>query len=139
LAKLTVALQLTDSQKTQAKGIFQDARQSTQPIRQQLQQERLSIRAAIEAGKSPQEVQQMASAEGNELAQLAGIRAATMAKFHAILTPDQQAKLTALQQTHGHSAGNKNETGSENEALQRDVVTPGADSSPSRIFLTLFN
>jgi len=99
-ARMAAELGLTDAQKAQAKTIFQTAHQSAMPVRQQLKQERQAVRAAAQAGKSDQEIQQLAQAEGPQLAQLAGIRASAFAKFYSMLTPDQQQKLQTLRQSH---------------------------------------
>ena len=96
-AFLSSYLNLTDAQQTQAKSIFDDARQSAQPIRQQLQQTRTSLRAAVQANNTAQ-IQQLATTEGSQVGQLTAIRSAAMAKVYQILTPDQQQKLAALQQ-----------------------------------------
>ena len=95
---MATRLGLTDAQKTQAKSIFADQHQAAKPIVQQLRQERQAVRAAVKAGKSDQEIQQLASAEGPQLAQLAGLRASAHAKFLAILTPAQQQQLASMRQ-----------------------------------------
>jgi Spy/CpxP family protein refolding chaperone len=96
-AFLSSQLGLTAAQQTQAKAIFQDARQSTQPIRQQLKQTRQSLRAAVEANNTAQ-IQQLAATEGSQAGQLAAVRSTAMAKVYQILTPDQQQKLASLRQ-----------------------------------------
>jgi protein CpxP len=103
MQKMTATLGLTDTQQAQAKAIFQGAHVAAKPVRQQLRQERKDVQAAIQAGKSDQEIQQIAGAEGPQLAQLAAIRASASAKFYASLTPDQQQKLLAMHQTRGHN------------------------------------
>jgi Spy/CpxP family protein refolding chaperone len=96
-AFLTAYLNLTPAQQAQEKSIFQGARQSAQPVRQQLRQTRQSLRAAVQANDTAQ-IQQLAQTEGGELGQLMAIRGTAMAKVHQILTPEQQQKLAALQQ-----------------------------------------
>lgn len=104
-AVMSTYLNLTDAQKTQMKSIFQDARQSAQPIRQQLRQTRESLQAAVKAGDSAQ-IQQLATTEGNELGQLAAIRASAHAKMYKMLTPEQQQKMSTLQTAmHGSRRG----------------------------------
>src|SRR5271165_3289078 len=76
LQKMAAQLGLTDAQQAQAKAIFQGARQTAKPVRQQLRQERQALQAAI--------------------------RASASAKFYSTLTPDQQQKLQALHQARGH-------------------------------------
>jgi len=88
-------LNLTPAQQAQEKAIFQEARQSAQPLRQQLRQTRESLRAAVEANNTAQ-IQQLASTQGGELGQLMAIRSTAMAKVYQTLTPDQQQQLAAL-------------------------------------------
>ena len=99
-ARMAAELGLTDAQKAQAETIFESSHQTAMPVIQQLRQERQAVKAAIQAGKSDQEIQQLAQAEGPQLTQLAAIRASTFAKFYAMLTPDQQQKLQTLRQSH---------------------------------------
>lgn len=101
-AFLSSYLSLTPAQQTQAQAIFQEARQSGQPIRQQLKQTRESLWAAIQSNNTAQ-IQQLAATEGSQVGQLAAIRGTTMAKVYQILTPDQQQKLASLQQAR-HAA-----------------------------------
>jgi Spy/CpxP family protein refolding chaperone len=96
-AFLTAYLGLTPAQQAQEKSIFQEARQSGQPVRQQLRQTRQSLRAAVQANDAAQ-IQQLATTEGSELGQLMAVQSTAMAKVHQILTPEQQQKLSALQQ-----------------------------------------
>ena len=99
MQKMATALNLTAQQQEQANAIFHESMQNAKPVRQQLRQERQQLQAAIHSGQSPAQIQQLASAEGPQLAQLAAIRAGAMAKFYAILTPDQQQKLAQLRQS----------------------------------------
>jgi len=102
---MTSQLGLTDAQKAQAKAIFQAAWQSAKPVRQELRQERQAVQAAIKAGKSAQEIEQLAKVEGTDMGQLAAIRASAFAKFYSTLTPDQKQKLESLHQSrHEHKA-----------------------------------
>ena len=101
-ARLATQLALTADQQAQQKSIFSAAAQTAKPVRQQLRQERQAVQSAIQAGKPDQEIQQLAAAEGPQLAQLAAIRASAFGKFYATLTPDQQQKLQALHQARGH-------------------------------------
>jgi Spy/CpxP family protein refolding chaperone len=96
-AFLSKELNLTAAQQSQAKSIFQDARQSAHPIRQQLKETRQSLWTAVQANNTAQ-IQQLAASEGGQVGQLAAIRGTAMAKVYQILTPDQQQKLAALRQ-----------------------------------------
>src|ERR1700757_2859490 len=80
---------LTDDQKAQAKTIFQQSRQTAQPIRQQLMATRKSLHDAIQSGNTAQ-IQQLSATEGNEMGQLTAIRSASSAQVFAMLTPDQK-------------------------------------------------
>lgn len=98
---LSSALALTDAQKTQVENIFADERTASKALHQSLRQQEQGIEAAIQAGKAPDEVAQMAQGEGALLGQLAGIHAAAMAKFHGTLTPDQQQKYAGMHRGRG--------------------------------------
>ena len=97
-AFLSSYLNLTPAQQAQQKSIFQEARQSAMPVRQQLKQTRQSLRAAIQTNNVAQ-IQQLATTEGSQVGQLAAIRGEAMAKAYQILTPDQQQQLAKLQQS----------------------------------------
>jgi periplasmic protein CpxP/Spy len=111
-AFLSSYLNLTPAQQVQSKSIFHDARQSAQPVRQQLRQTRQALRAAVQANNAAQ-IQQLAATEGSQVGQLAAIRGSAMAKVYQTLTPEQQQKLAQLRQAHqaarqGRSAGAEN-------------------------------
>jgi Spy/CpxP family protein refolding chaperone len=96
-AFLSTYLNLTPAQQAQQKSIFEGARKSAQPLRQQLRQTRQSLRAAVQANDTAQ-IQQLAQTEGSELGQLMATRSAAAAKVHQLLMPEQQQKLNELQQ-----------------------------------------
>jgi Spy/CpxP family protein refolding chaperone len=100
---------LTDSQKAQAKSVFQAARQSAQPIHQQLMQTRQSLRAAVQSGNTSQ-IQQLSATEGNEMGQLMAIRSSAFSQVYQTLSADQKQQLTQLEQARHqrrHAAGAK--------------------------------
>ena len=94
-ARMAAALNLTDAQQTEMKSIFAEARQSSQPVRQQLRQTRQALDAAVKADDSAQ-IQQLSATQGAQMGQLAAIRATANAKMFKILTPEQQQKLSTL-------------------------------------------
>ena len=100
-ARMARALNLTDAQKAQAKTIFQQARQTAHPVREQLKQNRLALSAAAKAGKSDADVQRLAGERGQLLAKMTTIRTEAFEKFYGTLNPDQRAKLDQMQQ-QGH-------------------------------------
>ena len=85
------ALNLTDAQKQQAKTIFQQTRLTAQPLAQELKQNHRALQAAVKAGNDS-EIQQLATARGQILGQVAAIHAQALAKFYGNLTPDQRAR-----------------------------------------------
>lgn len=89
-------LNLTEAQKTQAKAIFQDAKQAAALIRPQLEANRQAMAAAIKSGDTAQ-IQTLATAAGALQGQVMAIRSTAMAKLYAILTPDQKTQLEQMQ------------------------------------------
>lgn len=96
---MSAYLNLTPQQKTEAKAIFNDARQQSEPVRQQLTQTRESLRAAIKADDMNQ-IKQLSATEGNEIGQLTATRSSAFAKAYQMLTPAQKQKLTDFERAH---------------------------------------
>lgn len=88
---------LTDSQKAQAKTIFQQARQTAKPIRQQLMANRKSLQAAVQSGNTAQ-IQKLSVAEGSEIGQLMAIHSSAFSQVYQNLNLEQKQKLAELQQ-----------------------------------------
>jgi len=97
MGRLAYRLNLTDAQRQQAKGIFQDLRTQSQPIRAQLKESRQALMNAAQSGQSADQINQLAQAEAAPLAQLAALRAQAFGKLYAILTPAQQQQFQAMQ------------------------------------------
>ena len=95
--QLMKELNLSATQKQQAKTIFQNTRQQAQPLAQQLKQNRQSLNAAVQSGNSAQ-IQQISTAMGTLQGQLLAIRSNGRAQFFALLTPDQKSTAAAFQQ-----------------------------------------
>jgi len=85
-------LNLTDSQKAQARTIFERAQQSAQPIRQELKQNREMLTAAAKVSNSEVDIQKLANDQGRLLGKLIAIRTEASAKFYQLLTPEQRVK-----------------------------------------------
>ncbi len=96
--RMTKRLNLTDAQKQQAKTIFQQAKQSAQPVRDQLKQDRQALTAAVENNDTVK-IGQLSTTIGSLQGQLVSIRSSAMAKFFATLTPDQKAKAEQMRQS----------------------------------------
>ncbi|MGD0870177.1 MAG: Spy/CpxP family protein refolding chaperone [Bryobacteraceae bacterium] len=95
--RMLQVLDLTDTQKQQAKTILQSARQTAQPLAQQLKQDRAALTAAIEAGDSAK-IQQLSTEMGSLRGNVLGVRSQAMSKVYALLTPDQKTKAEEFRQ-----------------------------------------
>lgn len=96
MRQLWQSLNLTDTQKQQAKAIFQQAHQTAQPIRQQLQQNRQALRDAVKTSKGNEAIQQLATEQGSLHGQLVAIRTQAWAQFYSLLTPEQRTQADQL-------------------------------------------
>jgi Spy/CpxP family protein refolding chaperone len=92
------ALNLTDSQKGQARMIFERARQVAQPIRQELKANREKLMAAAKVSNSEAEIQKLANDQGGLLGKLIAIRTEADAKFYQLLTPEQRVKADQMRE-----------------------------------------
>jgi Spy/CpxP family protein refolding chaperone len=91
------ALNLTATQHQQAKTIFDVASQKAQPIRQEMRQNREALYAAIKANNTS-EIERLSSQQGELQGKVVAIRSEAMAKFYAILTPEQRTKADQIHQ-----------------------------------------
>ncbi len=96
VGRLVRQLNLTPDQKTQAKAIFEAGRTDAKPVAFQLKQAREALANAVKSGAPDAQIDQLSTAVGPLASQLAAIRAKTLAKFYAILTPDQKDKASAI-------------------------------------------
>ena len=90
------ALNLTEAQKAAAKSIFDQAKQESAPVIEQLKSGHEAMEAAVKANKSDAELNQIAASQGTLMGQLAGIHARSFARVYAQLTPEQKAKADEL-------------------------------------------
>ena len=88
-------LNLSDAQKAQAKAIFGESRMAAKPIREQLQANRLALRAAVKADKTS-DIHVLSMARGNLQGKLTAIRTEAAARFYNILSPQQRIKADQL-------------------------------------------
>ena len=96
--RMAQALNLSDAQKAQAKAIFQQAREASHPIREQLKANRMELSAAAKSGKSEADIQRLANEKGKLMAKMTAVRTEAFEKFYGTLNPDQRAKLDQMQQ-----------------------------------------
>jgi Spy/CpxP family protein refolding chaperone len=98
-AFLASYLNLTPQQQAQRKAIFQNLRQSSMPVRQELRTTRRELREAVQANNAAK-IQQLAKTEGSEVGQLAALRGEASAKSYQVLTPQQKQELAKLREAH---------------------------------------
>ncbi|PYT23788.1 MAG: hypothetical protein DMG57_30855 [Acidobacteria bacterium] len=114
--KMAQKLNLTDSQKAQARSILDSARTSAKPIAQQLRQEQTALHEAVKAGRPDADIDRLSSQVGNLEGQMTAIRSKAFAKVYALLTPEQRTQADQMhQQRRGMFKGGRghgNETGS---------------------------
>ena len=84
-------LNLTPAQQQQADTIFGNAREKARPIRQEIQQNREALHAAMKANNTAQ-IERLSAQQGNLMGKALAIRTESMAKFYATLTPEQRTK-----------------------------------------------
>lgn len=89
---LAQQLSLTDTQKQQAKTIFDAALQANQALRDQIRQAHDALTTAAKAGRSDAEISVLGTNLGNLEGQAAANDAKALGKFYALLTPDQKTK-----------------------------------------------
>lgn len=94
-ARLAQYLNLTPAQEAQAKADFQAARQSAQPIRQQMKQLRAAMTQAIQTNDTAK-IDQLSAQQANLKGQISAMRNEAFAKVYSTLTPDQRAKADQL-------------------------------------------
>lgn len=94
--RMAAKLNLTEAQRSQAKSIWQSARESSRPLAQQLRQAHVVLRQAATTGKSGAEIDQLAANAGQLTGQLTAVRAKAYAKFYVLLTPEQRATADQL-------------------------------------------
>jgi len=94
-ARLANYLNLSPAQQVQAKADFQAARQSAQPIREQMKQLRAAMTQAIQANDTAK-IDQISAQQANLKGQISAKRNEAFAKVYSTLTPDQRAKADQL-------------------------------------------
>ena len=85
-------LNLTDSQRQQGRMIFEHAKQTSQPIRQELKQNREKLAAATKVSNSDADIERLAAEQGRLVGKLIAIHSEARAKFYQLLTPEQRVK-----------------------------------------------
>ncbi|MBM3794643.1 MAG: periplasmic heavy metal sensor [Acidobacteria bacterium] len=89
-------LGLTDSQKSQAKSIFDAASTASTTAQGQLAAARDALTAAVKTNAADTQLDRLAAAVGTVHGQIEAIRAKANAKFYALFTAEQKTKFDAL-------------------------------------------
>jgi periplasmic protein CpxP/Spy len=95
LHRLTRELNLTPDQQTQARTIFEQARQQAQSLNPKLREERQEMTAAIKSDNEAQ-IDQVTRQDAPLDSRARAIHAKAMAKVYAMLTPDQKARFDQM-------------------------------------------
>jgi Spy/CpxP family protein refolding chaperone len=90
-------LNLTPAQREQAAAIFQQARVTAKPVREQLRRNREAIAAAVKADNEAQ-IQQLSAVRGKLMGQITTERTEAMVRFYYELTPQQCVKADQIHQ-----------------------------------------
>lgn len=89
-------LNLTPEQRTAHQQIFDNERQTAQPVQEQLRKVRDTLDQAVKSGASESNIDLLAAQAGPLFAQLEAIHAKAAGKFYASLTPEQKLKYDAM-------------------------------------------
>jgi len=95
--EVATVLAMTPAQKDTAQTAFAQARQSAEPIRQEMMATTRELRDAIHANDTAQ-IQRLSTTEGQEIGKLVQIRSTAAANVYKTLTPDQRTRASALEQ-----------------------------------------
>jgi Spy/CpxP family protein refolding chaperone len=98
--RLAVILGLSADQTTEVRNLLDEEASQLKPLGPQLQESRRAIRQLVVSGTSgtafETQLQALASTEASIVSQTTVIRAKTMAKLWALLTPEQRQKAAQL-------------------------------------------
>jgi periplasmic protein CpxP/Spy len=100
LQRMTEQLNLTEAQQAQIKTILQTQKSKTQPLRQQLRQNRLAQTGAVTGTFDEAQVRSFASKHAQIMTDLTVEKERTKSQIYAVLTPDQRQKAQAMMQQH---------------------------------------
>ena len=90
LDRMVTACNLSKDQRKQFKTILDDASKSAEAFRKQIPQSRVQIGAAVESGKSADEIKKMVEANGLMRAQMAEMEYKAFSELYKTLDADQR-------------------------------------------------
>ncbi|MCC6585279.1 MAG: Spy/CpxP family protein refolding chaperone [Bryobacterales bacterium] len=95
------ALNLSDTQKQQIRGIMQQTREANADTREQLKALRTEERDAIKSGASEAQLQSLANNAAPLIAKMHASRLVAKSKIYAVLTPEQRQKADEMRSQFG--------------------------------------
>lgn len=110
IARMSRALNLTESQQKEVRDILQSQREKNAPLRQQLVETRKKIQEAIETEPFDETtVRALMEEQSKTRVELSVSRARTKSRIYALLTPEQRESARTLgswgKRRHGHRHG----------------------------------
>jgi Spy/CpxP family protein refolding chaperone len=90
-------LNLTDAQKTQARGFLQEARTSAKDLGPQLKQNHQTLAAAVKTNNTA-DIERLSAEQGCLMGKMMAIHSEAFAKIYQTLTPDQRAKADQMRE-----------------------------------------
>ena len=101
------ALNLTDTQKQQIRGIMKQTRESNADTREQLKALRTQERDAIKSGAPEAQLQSLANNAAPLMAKMHASRLVAQSKIYAVLTPEQRQKAEEMRGQFGQRFHNR--------------------------------
>ena len=98
LQHMAKALNLTEAQQTQIKGILSDERTRTKPLMQQLRQNEQAQNAAVNGNFDEAQARVFAGKQAQIMSDLIVEKQKTKSQIYSVLTPDQRQKALQLMQ-----------------------------------------
>jgi periplasmic protein CpxP/Spy len=100
-------LTLSETQKTQAKAIFDAAASAGQTLRGQARSAREALQTAVKSGGADTQLDQLAAALGTVEGQMAAVHAKTESKLYALLSTEQKEKYDNMRHGRGGPRGHE--------------------------------
>ncbi|MCU0246581.1 MAG: Spy/CpxP family protein refolding chaperone [Bryobacter sp.] len=91
LQMLAAFLDLTESQKTQIRGIIENGLAAAKPVREEMKTNHEAMVAAVKANDAAK-IDELAATQGRLAGQLGASHAKNLAQIYQLLTPEQRAK-----------------------------------------------
>jgi Spy/CpxP family protein refolding chaperone len=111
-AQLAEFLGLSAEQKSKAQALHEEQRSATEPLRRDLRTNRETVKSAVDAGNALEAGQALIAAKGLR-EQLKAAHEGFESKFEAILTPEQKARWSVLQDLRKTRRGERERGGDE--------------------------